>query len=373
MSQELHKYKSKLLDKIYSDLSKLDNTFFPIDPNIIEREKKRFKNEFEELMWECFDFLEPDYNKFFLKFLGILKHTYKIEFEEEKIINVLNLNKPDVQEIKKREQLVKQEEESKKREDLKKKITKKSNWDLITEYKSATQLHEENERKKKNLEINKENQKVILSQIENHKLSRKNEEQMNKSKVDEIDFIKQTKDSKSDCYKKFQITRNEYLNIIKNKKEKLEKEKNEDKEYMEKYSKLLEINEKNRLNAYHNTFYKQLNCDPTNIKTNTQELLSKTLKSQISENKKNKETSLKLEQQKDLEKAKEVKEMLEKKKLDERAEFNLRKKKYFDELDNQIKNKNKSNNNDMTEEEEKLNKKLLESAKNKLVKKFISN
>lgn len=379
MSKELEIYKIRLFDKIYDDLSKLNNQYFPTNVELKEREKMRFKNEFEELMWECFDFLDPDYNKFFLKFLGILKHAYNLEFDEEKIIETLNLNRPDLNEIKKRENKIKLEEDAKKKEILKKNIQKKSNWDLITEYKSATLIHEENEKKKRKLEINKENQKIVLNQIEENKNNRKNQEIINKSKVDEYDFIKQNEEvknknkSKNDFYKKLQVTKNDYLSNLKSKKERLEKEKNEDKEYMQSYSKLLENNEKSRLTSYQSTFYKQLNCDPMKIKQNTQELLSKTLKNQMMENKKNKELLITAEHKKDLEKAAEIKQTLEKNILHERVEFNQRKKKYFEELDNQIKDKSKYLNNDMTEEEEKINKKLLENAKDKLVKNFISN
>lgn len=379
MSKELEIYKIRLFDKIYDDLSKLNNQYFPTNVELKEREKMRFKNEFEELMWECFDFLDPDYNKFFLKFLGILKHAYNLEFDEEKIIETLNLNRPDLNEIKKRENKIKLEEDAKKKEILKKNIQKKSNWDLITEYKSATLIHEENEKKKRKLEINKENQKIVLNQIEENKNNRKNQEIINKSKVDEYDFIKQNEEvknknkSKNDFYKKLQVTKNDYLSNLKSKKERLEKEKNEDKEYMQSYSKLLENNEKSRLTSYQSTFYKQLNCDPMKIKQNTQELLSKTLKNQMMENKKNKELLITAEHKKDLEKAAEIKQTLEKNILHERVEFNQRKKKYFEELDNQIKDKSKYLNNDMTEEEVKINKKLLENAKDKLVKNFISN
>ena len=379
MSKELEIYKIRLFDKIYDDLSKLNNQYFPINVELKEREKMRFKNEFEELMWECFDFLDPDYNKFFLKFLGILKHAYNLEFDEEKIIETLNLNRPDLNEIKKIENKIKLEEDAKKKEILKKNIQKKSNWDLITEYKSATLIHEENEKKKRKLEINKENQKIVLNQIEENKNNRKNQEIINKSKVDEYDFIKQNEEvknknkSKNDFYKKLQVTKNDYLSNLKSKKERLEKEKNEDKEYMQSYSKLLENNEKSRLTSYQSTFYKQLNCDPMKIKQNTQELLSKTLKNQMMENKKNKELLITAEHKKELEKAAKIKQTLEKNILHERVEFNQRKKKYFEELDNQIKDKSKYLNNDMTEEEEKINKKLLENAKDKLVKNFISN
>lgn len=379
MSKELEIYKIRLFDKIYDDLSKLNNQYFPTNVELKEREKMRFKNEFEELMWECFDFLDPDYNKFFLKFLGILKHAYNLEFDEEKIIETLNLNRPDLNEIKKIENKIKLEEDAKKKEILKKNIQKKSNWDLITEYKSATLIHEENEKKKRKLEINKENQKIVLNQIEENKNNRKNQEIINKSKVDEYDFIKQNEEvknknkSKNDFYKKLQVTKNDYLSNLKSKKERLEKEKNEDKEYMQSYSKLLENNEKSRLTSYQSTFYKQLNCDPMKIKQNTQELLSKTLKNQMMENKKNKELLITAEHKKELEKAAKIKQTLEKNILHERVEFNQRKKKYFEELDNQIKDKSKYLNNDMTEEEEKINKKLLENAKDKLVKNFISN
>lgn len=379
MSKELEIYKIRLFDKIYDDLSKLNNQYFPTNVELKEREKMKFKNEFEELMWECFDFLDPDYNKFFLKFLGILKHAYNLEFDEEKIIETLNLNRPDLIEIKKIKNKIKLEEDAKKKEILKKNIQKKSNWDLITEYKSATLIQEENEKKKRKLEINKENQKIVLNQIEENKNNRKNQEIINKSKVDEYDFIKQNEEvknknkSKNDFYKKLQVTKNDYLSNLKSKKERLEKEKNEDKEYMQSYSKLLENNEKSRLTSYQSTFYKQLNCDPMKIKQNTQELLSKTLKNQMMENKKNKELLITAEHKKDLEKAAEIKQTIEKNILHERVEFNQRKKKYFEELDNQIKDKSKYLNNDMTEEEEKINKKLLENAKDKLVKNFISN